>query len=285
MESNFDKIKETTHLVRIFLETNASDLELEKRTGISSSKIGRILRDKKRILEAFPHEGEKLYNLIGKMRKQNSYNGKVLGGQISMLNYGQTAENSLDNSVPKLRLELFYKDETKQMQFLMHIALTYRAQLPLLSQFLQIPENELLEKMLSTCTAANYKSLKYLFFHDVSDQEVAKANVIEFYRDLILVLKNKDKDMQKLVLARVDDSKAFELIKSRKERETISDEFMLAMVKYQLKYSYSQSMVANIFRVSCRNYQYKLNGFLERHPEYQRSLELLSIYNESGGRK
>jgi len=130
-------INETRIIVEKFLETNASDKTLEQLTGYPASTIGRRLNNKERIMRAFPENGEELYNLIIAKRQENLQKGKIIGSQKAMLNYG--TENQ---KIAPLLLSILAKSEKIQYQILKNIALTFRAQLPLLSELFQIDEDE-----------------------------------------------------------------------------------------------------------------------------------------------
>ena len=137
MENKKEQVlRETKLLVRLFLKTNASDEELSKMTGISSSTVGRRLTNRDIILSCFPANGERLFEIVREKRKYNRERGKVIGNQTSVLNNF--------NGTPKLRLDVIYKDERKQLKFLSHLVLTFRAKLPLISELFGFEERKFL---------------------------------------------------------------------------------------------------------------------------------------------
>lgn len=279
-------IAETKQIVRLFLDTNLSDIEISKMTGFSSSTVGRRLTNKNRILKAFPEDGENIYQSIVQKRSENAKQGKLLGGQVSMLNYGVNTQSGEQLSLPKLRLEIFSKNEEKQIKFLIHIALTFRVKLPILSQLFQIGEKELLELILKY-SGGSYKSILYLFYHDSSDQTIALNNLIVFYRNLVNAIKNKDLEMQKIIISQIDDSKARDLIKNKNLGDRLSLESIKTILRYQLKYALTQNVVADIFEINQRNYRRRLDALLQQNQELSMQFYLLSSFNDGkhGGRR
>ena len=120
-------LAETRYLVEYFLNTNKSDIEISKATGISSSTVGRRLTNKQRIVEAFPEDGLGKYNKVMERRKANLARAKIIGGQTSRLNNSIINGKSKDFSgTTKLSLDILYPNEEQQWEFLMHIALCFR---------------------------------------------------------------------------------------------------------------------------------------------------------------
>lgn len=102
----------------------------------------------------------------------------------------------MENAIQKFRLSTFYKTEDKQYIFLRRLALTFRVQLPLLSEIFQIPENELYQKIIDYNFTYDL-SLKYLFNFDMPNQDDARNGIIVYLNELLAAAKNKDVEMQK----------------------------------------------------------------------------------------
>ena len=266
-------IKQIKLLVTLFLKYNESDIELSERTGISSSTVGRRLTDKERILKAFPDNGEKLYNVIAKKRKENKYNGKVMGGQISMLNHSENNDNT------KLRIDLIYNDEERQIRLLKHMALTYRVKLPLLAELFGIDENTLLDKLLEV-SGESYNSLMYLFYHDFSDQEIARRDLISFYQLLLVAKKRKDTTTQNLLIRKVSDYHMQEVIKKHEEGKAYTDNEIETILKYQLKYALSSSQIAKMIGIRGNSYNERVLKLIELSPELKEQYDVLANYKQ-----
>ena len=168
-------IRETKELVELFLQTNASDIELSKMTGISSSTVGRRLTNKKRIIQVYGYKiGEEIYNQVMGIRKNNLQKGKKIGGQKSMLNNVYVKdENGKFSGSTKLRVDVIYDDELLQKHFLFHLALTFKAKPKTIADLFQIDEKKLLEDLIGV-SMGGYNSLLNLIYHDNSDQELVK---------------------------------------------------------------------------------------------------------------
>ncbi len=277
------KIKEEIILlVNLFLKTNYSDIELEKETGISSSTVGRRLTDYDRFLKIFPN-GEELFNKVNKLRQQNLYDGKIKGAQISkILTIIET------NKITTLKLEVLGSTEEKQWQYLKHIALTFRAKLPLLSELFQIPEDVLYENLLKY-NRNSFKSLIYLFEKDYSaldeeaSQENARNNILQFYKDLLRAKRKSDINEMRRLQYLISDIEAQKLIKKFREKNisVITDEEIGVILNWQLKYACLGTQVSQAFGIERSNYLKRVNKYLTDKDELRRRYEYLVDYNMS----
>lgn len=267
-------IAETKLLVELFLENKASDIELAKMTGISSSTVGRRLTNRENICLAFPENGPEIFNKVGELRQENLRMAKIIGGQASMHNrtYIKDEMGKFQGST-HLRLDIFYPSIKEQIQLLMHIALTFRAKLPLLAELFHIEEKELLNLLMTHCGSA-YNSLLYLFYHDSSDQEVAKQNIITFYRDFLDAKRSKNIHSTNEVVRKVTDYEASNIIKNGLVAEN-----MEIIIRYQLKYALSIGDVVSTFNISENDYRKGIKSLLEIYPELKQRYEELSDYN------
>lgn len=277
--------EEIVLLVDLFLKTNASDIDLEKETGISSSTVGRRLTDYNRFLAVFPN-GEEIYKKVAELRQKNLNDGKRIGGEIAKINF--IDEISKTYGMAKLRLEVFAKDEEKQWQYLMHIALTYRAKLPLLSELFQIPENILYENLIKY-NRNSFRSLNYLFKYDYSaldeeaSQENARNNILQFYKDLLRAKRKNDINETRRLNYSISDIEAKNIIKKFKEKNIgdLTDEDIGIMLNWQLKYAALSRQVSQVFGISQRNYIDRIKKYLVGKDELQRKYEYLADFNNS----
>lgn len=282
-------INETKLLVNLFLQTNASDLELSRQTGISSSTVGRRLGNKNFIMAAFPENGEEIYKAVSERRTENLLRGKIIGSQVSRMN------NQSSSEYPKLRLDIFYKDEKKQLLILYHMALTFRVKVPMLAVLFQFDERELLDKLLTLTNGKKTldRALKYLLECDTTDQELAAKNLIEFYNEFLIALKNGNHDSVKEIISRVTDAKAQDLSHvARDIGDNLTDEEIVIMFNYQLKYALSTIETAGIFGVDRATLQKRFSDYAATDPNLNIRYEALSDYYyknffsiSSGGRR
>ena len=276
-EQELNIIEETKLLVDLFLETNLSDIELSKKTGISSSTVGRRLSNKDNYLKAFPTNGEELYERVMTNRQNNLKMAKTIGGQSSILNNIQlTDENGqYIAKIPKLRLDILSKNPNIQIKLLHHIALTFRAKLPLLSELFGMEEKEIYDGL---CNGVYFQSFNYLFNVDSTDQEEARINIITYYQELLNAMRTKDKVMRKILIARIDDSIVNKII--NRTEKILSDEDIEEIIKYQIKYSLTYRATAEIFHINAPNYSDRLKKYLETNPELRKKYEVLAAYNQ-----
>ncbi len=274
-------IHETVFLVKLFLKTNCSDVDLSKLTKISSSTVGRRLTNKEWIMKAFPDNGEELYEEIAKKRQQNIEKGKIMGSQISLLNKNFNRDNI--NSVPALRFDVLFKNPQSSLIFIYHMALTFKTELSTLADLLQISERDLERQMTKAKPGSSYYfyNLKQYYF----DQEEAKIRFVRYYQELLEALKNGQKGMLHELLMAVTDNKAESIIKNRQSGEIISDKDLMIILIYQLKYFISTRSTCQIFGINIHNYRERVKRLLELNPELNRQYDfLISYYSVKKGR-
>ncbi len=274
------RIEETKKLVELFLVNFESDIELSKKTGISSSTIGRRLASKELIVAAFPKNGEAIYNFVSKKRQQNLQKGKILGAQKSMLSntYEKDEEGKFTGVSKRLRLDIFYSVKEKQMKLLMHIALTFRTNLSTLANLFQIDENTLLNELLQYNPACS-SALKYLFFHDNYDQSEARAKLLDFYNSYLDSLCKHNITEQNRLIKIVTDGDAKKFLDNRKSGDKLTDDDIMLLLNYQLKYATSFKTLATTFGIERINYQHRVEKILKEEPEISARLENILNFN------
>ncbi len=278
--SNYDEtvIKETIILVKLFLKYNLSDAALAEATNMSSSTIQRRLTNKENIIKAFDvyvmdnfendsnlSYGEYIFELVQKKRKENLQEAKRKGGLESQKNnaYIKSLDGEFSGNKQIINLQYLYnnpkksEDEQKKMQYtyLMHIMLYFRLRYQSLAELLNVDVETLKKNM----TRYNNNAYVCLFQMDntffASNQKKAQADVMEYYNELKNAKKENNKEMLKTLLHQVDDS-MYRLVKDNYKKKlqyvgktntraiSLSDEEILIILKFQLKYSLSTLTVA-----------------------------------------
>lgn len=297
-QNHLKRLNETITLCVLFLMTNASDIELSNKTEISSSTVGRRLTNRLNILQSYdvvktkllengwtleqiPENGEKLFELIATKRQENLAIGKSLGGQTTFLNhiYTRGSDGKFEGTT-RIKLDALYKDPEKQYKFIVHAALTFRLHLDTLSQLLQIDENEMLENMIRIVPGA-YEAITFLLYHDVCDQNTARQEFLEYYRELINAIRTKDSESKKKLISVVSDARVAKIKNEREAGDLISDEEILAILNYQIKYALKQDEVADMFKINRSNYAKRALKLLESDTGLYKKYEYLSDYNLS----
>ncbi len=306
LENQTKRINETVLLCTEFLLTNASDIDLANKTGISSSTVGRRLTitNKEYIYKSYdmvvenlknagvkeediPKKSTELFELIQTRRHENLLKGKALGGQTTLLNHVYLKDESAKfQGVTKLSLSAFYTDPTKQYKFLINAALYFRLHLDTLSTLFQIEEKELLENILRV-GSDNYEALKTLLYHDNRSQEDARIEFVNYYRELLEAVRHKNQEEKKRLIALIGDNKAINLRKKIQEDKknsnhiSLSEEDIEVLIRYQLKYSLTTGDIAYIFDINRSNLQKRITKFLEDKTDLNNQYENLLAYNEN----
>lgn len=179
----------------------------------------------------------------------------------------------------KLKLEIFSKSEDKQYLYLRHLILTFRAKLPLVSELFQISEEELYQKLIEY-NGNSYRALLYLFNHDAADQDLAKRNMITFYKNLISTLISKNKNEQKRLIDSISDKDAVNVQKKGNNGEDLSDDDILIIMKHQLKYAMSYRGVATLFSQHRHSMCLRMERLIGDNEELKEKFEKLSAFNE-----
>lgn len=279
--NNYDEtvIKETIILVKLFLKYNLSDVALAEATNMSSSTIQRRLTNKENIIKAFDvytmdsfendsklSYGEYIFELVQKKRKENLQEARKKGGLESQKNnaYIKALDGEFSGNKQIINLEYLYnnpkksEDEQKKLQYtyLMHIMLYFRLRYQSLAELLNV-DVETLKKNMTRYNNNTYVSLFQMdntFF--ASNQKKAQADVMEYYNELKNAKKENDKETLKKLLHQVDDS-MYKLVKDNYKKKlqyvgktntraiSLSDEEILVILKFQLKYSLSTLTVAD----------------------------------------
>lgn len=290
------RLEETILLVIEFLVTNASDIDLAKKVGMSSSTVGRRLTNQSVVMESYnavkenmlkmgfkedkiPQSAEELFDTIHKKRQENLLRGKALGGQTTLINHVYLkGEDTLFKGATKLSLNAFYSDKEKQYRFLANAALYFRLHLDTLSTLFQIEEKEILDNMIRICSSS-YDALKILFYHDTKDQNVARINFMNYYRELLDAVRNKKLDDKKRLISLIGDSKAINLKKNRCPGDKLSDNDIEILIRYQLKYALTNHDIAYIFEIDRNNYVKRVTKFLSDKDNLRHDYECLMDFN------
>ena len=193
-------IEETKLLLKLFLETNASDISLSNITGISSSTVGRRLSNKANFISIFGDEGKKIYEEVKRRRQENLKKGKALGGQTTLLNhvYIKNEDGKFQGST-RLRLDLVYPDIASQYKFLAHATMHFNLSLNTLGELFNINEEDLINNLIKY--NLKYAEILNNILYSKENDDIGRAFFLNYYRDLLNALKKKDKgELQNLII-------------------------------------------------------------------------------------
>jgi len=249
-------------VIKMFIDTKLSDKQLEALTGISRSTIDRSLKNLELIEKAFPGKGVEMAEQIAEIRKQNKQNGRVTGGQMSQIKYGnmdQENQNLAGNI--KFSLEDFYSQPEKQFKLLIHLMLTFRIKPALLSQIISISEQEIIDGIYKYCDNTQMNSFVFLIQNDsYADQVVSVKDVINYLFQFKTARKNKDKIELKRLIDQIDDSQVAMLLSQRTKGSDLSDENIRTILKYQIKYGLHTFKLAELFGLHRGSYVNRIHA-------------------------
>lgn len=173
----------------------------------------------------------------------------------------------------KEMLERMYPTWQKRLDFMARCALTFGLRLDSLATIMgedaQKLRNSFIQQTRYSC------NLSYLFDHGYVLADEAMANFKEFFARLGNAFLNKDKEEMVKILNEVGDKKAMELRKKIQENpgSKLSEEDLLVMLNYQLKYFLPSEATANFFGINRSNYIRRVLKLEDKYPK------LLSNYH------
>ena len=281
MENNIiseEKIrKEIKFLVQLYLATNASDERLAELTNIDLAAIPERLNDKERIIGIFdedtihntfrdgikgflPTNGEEIYEEIVRRRGEVKANDFIKPDKL-----------------PLCELLNYVQDEKKQYLLLAHMMLTFRTKLYSVNELLN---REIDEKVLKYVNNGVLPALSYLKYSDQTDQEIAKRNFELFYSKLVEADNNKDIKAFNSLIRDVTDYDAKKLKEEHKYGDLLTDDKILIMLRYQLKYALTYHNTAITLGISPKSYNDDVLKYLKENPEYRDAYEILASRNK-----
>lgn len=108
-----------------------------------------------------------------------------------------------------------------------------------------------------------------------ANQENARNRFKEFIRDLTLACLDKDIAKFKNILSIFSDSGIREFALKHESGMKISDDDILMLLKYQIKYQLNRERLVEMVGINYRNYYRRTKELLEEHPELKADYEAL----------
>lgn len=158
-----------------------------------------------------------------------------------------------------------FPDENKRRRFIINCALTFGLRAETLAALLNTSVETIKSELLYNISYM-HNSMQALFHIGMNNQEEAKQNFIEFFNKLVTAGKSNNKEEISNVLATISDRKAMQIMR-REGRGTskLSDEQILAILKYQIKYMLETKSIARIFNIDRGTYSSRVRNL---GPEY-----------------
>ena len=202
-----------------------------------------------------------IYRDLTKRLKMLNETAPEIVSEEMLKNVKKTLENhSAENwlSIPKVSLkESLYKlfpSERKRITFFSACALTFGINLDNLSDVLNFNKEEFRREMFSKPNPY-YESLCALEHHGVKRQDIARQEFENYLQKLIKVSSTNNEKRIKDILCEVSDKKAKELIEQKDlSLVKLTDEELIVILKFQLKYLLPVKQVAEIFAIGKKAY-------------------------------
>ena len=176
-------------------------------------------------------------------------------------------------------LYLMFPNVEKRRKFIINCSLTFGLRLETLADILGENKEKIYGELLYA-TDYMHSSLLALFELGMNVQEDAKKEFIEFFNELVEANKKKDKEKIIELLNIISDKDAMSVIKKRKNGVIrLSEEDVLIILKYQLKYLLSTAKIEKIFQVHHSSYIPRVQSLREKYPVLVSQYEALTEIN------
>lgn len=186
-------------------------------------------------------------------------------------------------------LYLMFPNVEKRRKFIINCSLTFGLRLETLADILGENKEKIYGELLYA-TDYMHSSLLALFELGMNVQEDDKKEFIEFFNELVEANKKKDKEKIIELLNVISDKDAMNVIKKRQNGvNRLSEEDVLIILKYQLKYLLSTAKIETIFQVHHSSYIPRVQSLREKYPVLVSQYEALTEINyknylQKGGR-
>ena len=105
---------------------------------------------------------------------------------------------------------------------------------------------------------------------------VAKERFLTYLNRLQRAIKYGNEKLAKSILEELYDKEIVKFKRNHKPGDRISDEEILAMVKYQIKYLLSTNQLGKILNIDRSNYSKRLQSLFPNYPDLQKKYDLLT---------
>lgn len=169
-----------------------------------------------------------------------------------------------------------FPTKSKRMVFLAKCSLTFGLRLDALSELLKMDKDELLKEIILYNQALR-ESLFLVFRHGMKLQDQAKNEFIEYFNQLCTFSVNKDMEKVKELLGVINDKDVIAL-RGKKRKEKLSDEDVLTILKFQLKYMLDTTTIGKIFEIDRKSYARRVRNLDEKYTNLISDFDYLSDF-------
>lgn len=193
-----------------------------------------------------------------------------------------TLKNHSKNNSPFLNvdttiLEKMYPTEERRYHFIARCILNFKFTIDTACSIFKIEKNEL-DRKLEFHESKVSQSLNYHLFHSPFDQDSAKSEFITYFNKLKQAYLNRDIEAFKKQVQELNDSDAIKIKKEHEKNHRRSDEEILIILNYQLKYAISSTAIEKIFSIKRAMYKDRVEALADRYPLLVSNFHYLSDF-------
>ena len=172
----------------------------------------------------------------------------------------------------------------KRIKFLTNCILTFGLRLETLSHLLG-KDVEILAKEIESGNQL-YTYISNVFKHGMKHQQEAVMEFESFFERLKVASLTKDKNKITIVLEEISDKEAKKIAKRDLSKlQILTDEEILTILKYQIKYMLSAMQIETIFHIENSNYARRVRKLQEKYPKLVSDFDYLSDFYYMNSRK
>lgn len=183
-------------------------------------------------------------------------------------------------------IQVIFKSEISQNAFISLCSLEFGLTLETLSILLGISEHEAYTRVIDR-NPKYFESMKFQLGYSAENQEEAKQNFLRYFYLLCLAYSKKDIEEYKRLLRKINDADIENLLANKKDEYT--DDEIIRIVKYQVKYKLSNKQISELFGIADSNYRKRSSRLLEKYPKLKTQYQTLADiftnnFNDKRGR-
>ena len=181
-------------------------------------------------------------------------------------------------------IRVMFKSEIEQNEFISLCSLEFSLTLVTLSNLLGMTEEEVYKRVVDRNPKYN-NSMQFQIAYSDEDQELAKQKFMQYFYKICIAYSKKDIEEYKRLLRKIKDADFFEMLANKKDFYT--DEEIIRIVKYQIKYKLSNHQISELCNIADSNYRRRISKLLEKYPKLQLKYQALAdnFYNTYNGRR
>lgn len=234
-------------------------------------------------------------DLTYRLRQLNKIAPEIVTDEMVRKSLETLKNHSLVNSplisketyVPEQQISIylnkFFPTKEKRMRFIRECIFTFGLRLNSVARILQLDPDEAKRAILENSNGF-YNEILRVFDHSLILEDEAMNNFKTYFNRLVWTVKNKSQKDVSLVLGELSDNAIKNL--KRKENVPYTDEQIVIILKFQLKYLLSSTKVSEMVNISAHRYANRVRALQDKYPELVAYFEdLCAFYKNLEERK